>query len=158
MLHHPDKSVHQHTGHSNLRAAPTPTQSDRKETMMIRGTTAATFALAATMIVASAGTLRADEPGERVFKSQCGTCHTVEEGKNRVGPSLAGIVGRKSGQVPGFKYSAANKNADITWTPETLDKYLINPKAMVPGTTMTYIGLKNEKQRADLIAYLATRK
>lgn len=125
---------------------------------MIRSMTTTTLALAVATLIASPATLRADERGERVFKVQCGTCHTVEEGKNRVGPSLAGIVGRKSGLVAGFKYSAANKNADITWTVEVLDKYLVNPKAMVPGTTMTYAGLKNDTQRADVIAYLAAHK
>jgi cytochrome c2 len=98
------------------------------------------------------------EAGARVFRTQCGACHTVEAGKNRVGPSLFNIVGRKSGQVEGFRYSAANKNADITWTPEALDKYLVNPRAAIPGTTMAYVGMKNEKQRADLIAYLETLK
>ncbi|MDO8875557.1 MAG: cytochrome c family protein, partial [Pseudolabrys sp.] len=79
-------------------------------------------------------------------------------GKNRVGPSMAGIVGRKSGTVEGFRYSAANKNADITWTPEVLETYLTNPKAVVPGTTMAYVGLRNATQRADLIAYLVSLK
>lgn len=115
-------------------------------------------ALALAAFVASTGIARADERGERVFKAQCGTCHTVEAGKNRVGPTLAGIVGRKSGQVAGFKYSAANKGAELTWTAEVLDKYLVNPKAMIPGTTMTYIGLKNDQQRADVIAYLEAHK
>lgn len=98
------------------------------------------------------------EAGARIFRTQCGACHTVEAGKNRVGPTLFGIVGRHSGKVEGFRYSAANKGADITWTPEVLDKYLVNPRATVPGTTMAYVGLKNEKQRADLIAYLETVK
>ena len=98
------------------------------------------------------------EAGGRVFRTQCGACHTVEAGKNRVGPSLFGIVGRVSGQVEGFKYSAANKDAHITWTPEVLDKYLTNPKEMVPGTTMAFVGIKNATQRADLVAYLETVK
>lgn len=98
------------------------------------------------------------EAGARVFRIQCGACHLVEAGKNRVGPSLAGIVGRKSGTVEGFRYSAANKGADITWTPEVLETYLTNPKAVVPGTTMAYVGLRNATQRADLIAYLETLK
>ena len=98
------------------------------------------------------------EAGARVFRTQCGACHVVEAGKNRVGPSLHSIVGRTSGQVEGFKYSAANKGANITWTPEVLDKYLVNPKEVVPGTTMAYAGLKNATQRADLIAYLESLK
>ena len=96
--------------------------------------------------------------GERVFKSQCSTCHAAVPGKNLVGPSLAGLFGRKAGEVPGFRYSAANKAADITWDAASLDPYLANPKAVIPGTSMLYAGLKNDGQRADLIAYLATLK
>ena len=113
----------------------------------------AAFALNAAPAVAADA-----EAGGRVFRTQCGACHTVEAGKNRVGPSLFGIVGRVSGQVAGFKYSKANQEAHITWTPEVLDKYLTNPKEMVPGTTMAFVGIKNATQRADLIAYLETVK
>jgi cytochrome c2 len=120
------------------------------------------IALAAAAALMPAGTaLAADadaEAGARVFRTQCGACHVVEAGKNRVGPSLHNIVGRPSGQVEGFRYSAANKNANLVWTPEVLDKYLINPRQMIPGTTMAYVGLKNDTQRANLIAYLETLK
>lgn len=75
-----------------------------------------------------------------------------------IGPSLFGVVGREAGTIPGFHYSPANKNSGITWTPEKLDPYLTNPKAIVPGTTMMFAGLKDAQQRADLIAYLATLK
>ncbi len=98
------------------------------------------------------------EAGARVFRTQCGACHVVEAGKNRVGPSMFGLVGRVSGTVEGFRYSAANRDAKLTWTPEVLDKYLVNPRETIPGTTMAYVGLKNPTQRADLIAYLETLK
>ena len=98
------------------------------------------------------------EAGARVFRTQCGACHVVEAGKNRVGPSLFGIFGRTSGQVEGFRYSAANRDAKLVWSTEVLEKYLTNPKEVVPGTTMAYVGLKNPTQRADLIAYLETVK
>lgn len=117
---------------------------------------AAIFAAAA-LYAAPAGATDA-EAGARVFRTQCGACHVVEAGKNRVGPSMFGIVGRTSGQVEGFRYSAANKDAKLTWTPEQLETYLTNPKAVIPGTTMAYVGLKNATQRADLIAYLETLK
>lgn len=94
--------------------------------------------------------------GQAVFKTQCGICHAVVAGKNMIGPSLAGIVGRKSGTVENFRYSAANKSADIVWDAQILDKYLTSPKEVVPGTIMTYTGLKDEAKRADLIAYLET--
>ena len=115
---------------------------------------------AAVLLLASGqGAIAADaEAGGRVFRTQCAACHTVEAGKNRVGPSLFGIVGRKPGQVEGFRYSAANKSAELVWDVETLDKYLTNPRAVVPGTIMTFAGLKSETQRADLIAYLQTIK
>ena len=94
--------------------------------------------------------------GQAVFKTQCGICHSVVQGKNMVGPGLFGIIGRKSGTIDGFRYSAANKGADITWNAAILDKYLTAPREVVPGTIMTYAGLKDETKRADLIAYLET--
>ena len=115
-------------------------------------------ALAAAVLPGGVASAADAEAGARVFRTQCGACHVVEAGKNRVGPSMAGIVGRVSGTVEGFRYSAANKDAKLTWTPEVLDKYLVNPRATIPGTTMAYVGLKNATQRADLIAYLETLK
>jgi cytochrome c len=94
--------------------------------------------------------------GQAVFNSQCGICHSVKDGQNRIGPSLFGVVGRKAGQVAGFHYTAEHKKLDVTWDAATLDKYLSNPRAMVPDTTMTYPGLKDAAKRANLIAYLAT--
>lgn len=96
--------------------------------------------------------------GETVFKRQCAICHAVVQGKNMIGPSLAGIVGRKAGTVPNFRYSAANRDSGITWDAAQLDPYLTNPKAVIPGTIMAYAGQKDAKQRADLIAYLETLK
>lgn len=96
--------------------------------------------------------------GKSVFNSYCSICHSVQPGKNLVGPSLFGIVGRQTGSVPGFHYSPANQNAHLTWDAATLDKYLQSPRTVVPGTTMTYGGLKDDTKRADLIAYLATLK
>jgi cytochrome c2 len=96
--------------------------------------------------------------GRSVFQSTCSICHAVGAGKNGVGPTLSGIVGRKTGSVPGYSYSPANEAANITWDPATLDKYLEAPRAVVPGTKMTYGGLKDPAKRADLIVYLATLK
>lgn len=91
--------------------------------------------------------------GEKVF-IQCKTCHVKEAGQNRVGPSLAGIVGRAAGTVEGFNYSPANKNSGITWTPEKLFQYLEKPARVVPGTKMVFAGLPDAQKRADVIAYL----
>ncbi len=105
-------------------------------------------------------TARAADPaaGQTVFRSQCDICHSVQAGRNGIGPSLSGVVGRKTGSVAGYHYSTANQNANITWTPGELDKYLEAPRTVVPGTKMTYAGLKDPAKRADLIAYLETLK
>ncbi len=120
-----------------------------------------TFVLIATGWMAATPGRAADadpDAGARVFKSQCSNCHAVAAGRTLIGPSLAGVVGRKAGDVTGFHYSAANAGADFTWDPAHLDPYLANPKAVMPGTSMAYAGLKNDEQRANLIAYLATLK
>jgi cytochrome c len=96
--------------------------------------------------------------GKSVFNSVCSICHSVQQGKNLIGPSLFGIVGRKTGAAAGFHYSTANQNANLTWDQATLDKYLQSPRTVIPGTVMTYAGLKDDTKRADLIAYLATLK
>jgi cytochrome c len=121
----------------------------------------APVALIAVLSLAGSGAANAagePEKGAQVFKSQCAICHTVEAGKNKIGPSLAGIVGRKAGSVEGFHYSEANKNSGLTWDEATLDTYLTSPKDVVKGTTMAYPGLKDAEKRADLIAYLKTVK
>jgi cytochrome c len=93
---------------------------------------------------------------EAVFKSQCSICHSVQAGRNQIGPSLAGIVGRPAGQAPNFHYSAANKASGLTWDEATLDQYLTSPSAVVPHTIMAYGGLKDADKRTNLIACLAT--
>ena len=94
--------------------------------------------------------------GAAVFKTQCAGCHSTDEGKIIVGPSLFRIVGRKAGEMPGFKYSPANKASGLTWDEATLVSYVGNPQAVVPKTIMPYPGLKDAGQRADLVAFLAT--
>ena len=96
----------------------------------------------------------AEEPGETLFKKNCAICHTLEAGKNKIGPSLAGVVGRKAGSVPGFAYSAANKNSGDIWDAQTLDTYLADPRKLMPGTKMVFAGLKNLQDRKALIEYL----
>jgi cytochrome c2 len=96
--------------------------------------------------------------GRSVFQSSCGICHSVGAGKNGVGPTLSGIVGRKTGSIAGYNYSPANEAANITWDQPTLDKYLEAPRAVIPGTKMTYGGVKDAGKRGDLITYLATLK
>jgi cytochrome c len=95
--------------------------------------------------------------GKQMFTTTCGACHSTEPGVNMVGPSLAGIVGSKSGTVPGYSFSPALKAANITWGEQTLDKFLENPKADVHGTKMP-IRVPNPEDRANVIAYLETLK
>ncbi len=116
----------------------------------------------ATALVWSASAYAAGDAvhGEQVFK-QCKVCHAVGPGaKAGVGPEQNNVVGSKAGSRPGYNYSPAMKEAGekgIVWDEATLDKYLENPKAMVPGTKMIFPGLKKPEDRADVIAYLKTQ-
>lgn len=105
----------------------------------------------------TASSVRAQD-GEALFRRACGACHTVEPDKNRIGPSLAGIVGRKAGTVPGFNYSDANKAATVVWDATNLDTYLADPKAFMPGNKMLYAGLKSADDRKAVIDYLRAAK
>jgi cytochrome c len=94
--------------------------------------------------------------GQKLFRAQCGICHSPQPGRNIIGPSLFGVVGRHSGRIPDFHYSRANLQSELTWDPSTLDRYLNSPQQVVPGTLMTFPGLKNARERNDVIAYLET--
>jgi len=111
---------------------------------------------AAAPAAAPAGTGDADH-GAVIFK-QCLLCHTNEQGKNKIGPSLWGVVGRHSATIADYTYSPAMKAADKVWDEATLNVYLTKPQAMVPGTKMTFFGLPKEQDRLDVIAYLKTLK
>ena len=118
--------------------------------------------LTAAALVALAGAVpaRADgDPaaGKTVF-AKCAICHTIDPAKKGIGPTLFGVVGRKSATVEGFSYSEAMKNANKTWDPATLDVYLTSPKTLVPGTKMIFPGLPKTEDRANVIAYLSTLK
>jgi cytochrome c len=92
--------------------------------------------------------------GAQVFR-QCMACHSVEPGEHRTGPSLAHVLNNKVGSAEGFmRYSDAMKRADLVWNEATLDKWLANPERLLPGTSMTFPGLKETKDRQDVIAYL----
>jgi cytochrome c len=112
-----------------------------------------------TVLGSSSKALATGDPvaGQKVFATHCATCHATEAGQNKIGPSLAGIVGSKSGSVPGFNFSPAMKNADITWDDAELDKFLANPTGDVHGTKM-FVNLPSESDRQNVIAYLETLK
>ena len=91
--------------------------------------------------------------GETAFVT-CKTCHAIEAGVNKIGPSLHKVVGRKAGEIAGYTYTPANKNSGITWSAEKLFQYLENPQRVVPGTKMAFAGIPDPQKRADVIAYL----
>ena len=114
------------------------------------------FVFAAVLLAASAGSASAQDlaAGEQSFR-KCLPCHAVgADAKNKVGPVLNGLEGRKSGTIEGYSYSDANKNSGITWNDATFKEYIQDPRAKIPGTKMIYAGLKDEKRIADLTAYL----
>ena len=88
--------------------------------------------------------------------NQCTACHSTAPGKTIIGPSLAGVYGRKAGQVPGFQFSDAMKSSGMVLNEKNLDAFLANPAAKVPGTTMVFAGVKDEDQREAIIDYLKT--
>lgn len=111
---------------------------------------------AAILSIASAGSGLAQdvEKGQNAFK-KCLPCHRIgPDAKNLVGPELNGLDGRKAGTVPNFNYSDANKNSGIVWNEETFKEYIKDPRAKVPGTKMTFAGIKNDQEINDLWAYL----
>ena len=109
------------------------------------------------LLAATAGPAWADGDathGKVVF-GRCAACHSLDAGKNLMGPGLKGVVGRKSGAVAGYQYSKGMAASGLTWDESTLDKFLAGPAATVPGTKML-VGLPNPTDRADVIAYLKT--
>ncbi len=91
--------------------------------------------------------------GAKVF-NKCKACHALEAGKNKIGPTLAGVIGRKAGSVEGFKYSDAMQGSDVTWDETSIVAYLSDPKGFIPGNKMVFPGLKKEADAANLLAYL----
>jgi cytochrome c len=116
------------------------------------------FVILTLHVVSVGGPARAQNPGtgRTVFQTQCAICHTIQPNRSLIGPSLYGVVNRQAGQITGFHYSEANRRSGLTWDPATLDRYLAAPRQVVPGTLMTFPGLKDPSQRADVIAFLAT--
>ena len=91
--------------------------------------------------------------GKKVY-NKCKACHALKAGKNKVGPTLHGLFGRKAATVPNFKYSKAMKTSGVTWDEESLRAYLKKPRKFIKGTRMAFAGIKKKKQMDDLVAYL----
>jgi cytochrome c len=116
--------------------------------------------LSALVVIASSAiastALAQDVNAGKTSFNKCIACHAIGEGaKNKVGPEQNGLDGRKAGSVEGYSYSDANKNSGITWNKEQFLDYIKDPRAKIPGTKMIFAGIKNEKEAADLWAYLA---
>ena len=114
------------------------------------------FALLAVSLSFQARAAGNVEAGKDVFATECAECHSVREGKNKKGPSMFVVVGRKAASIADATYSDSLKASGITWTPDRLDAYITAPKKLVPGGKMKYDGLASAAERADLLAYLAT--
>jgi cytochrome c len=112
------------------------------------------WACAAILSVHASFSLAADRArGKQLYESRCIGCHSI--GENRVGPAHKGVFGRKAGAVKGYDYSAAVKSSKLTWNERTLDRWLANPEAAIPGNKMGY-SVADPVDRADLIEYLRT--
>ena len=110
----------------------------------------------ATSLMAVSGALAQDVTAGKSSFNKCMACHAIGEGaKNKVGPELNGLDGRKSGSAEGYSYSDANKNSGITWSKDQFLEYIKEPKAKIPNTKMVFAGIKNEKEANDLWAFLA---
>jgi cytochrome c len=115
--------------------------------------------LSAAMILALGAAAHADgDPvkGEKVF-AKCKTCHEIASDKNKVGPTLQGVIGRQAGTVPGFKYSEAMIASGVVWDAKTIAEYARQPKEFIPGNKMVFAGLKKEDEIEDLIAFIESR-
>jgi cytochrome c len=112
-------------------------------------------AISLIIVCAAAPALAAGDAaaGKKVF-NKCKTCHEADQAKNKVGPNLVGLFGRKAGGVADFKYSDAMKNSNIVWSETTVAEYVKQPKEYIPGNKMVFPGLKSDQEVADLIAYL----
>ena len=110
----------------------------------------------AVFVMASTPLVRAADPekGKSVFE-QCAACHSLGDPGDYDGPMLKGVIGRKAGSLEDYRYSAAMKRSDVTWDATTLDRYVTDPQALIPGNRMAFAGISDKAERDDLIAYLA---
>jgi cytochrome c len=120
----------------------------------MRGATRTLAALCATLLLVGKACADGDPDRGEVRFQECAACHKLDAGVNGIGPSLHGIFERKAGELSDFRYSPALKRSGIAWSPQTLEAYLTDPQALVPGNRMPYAGMADPRDRADLIAYL----
>jgi cytochrome c2 len=117
----------------------------------------AVSSVAAACCLTAANQARADmEIGEGIFKRYCSVCHSLEPGRNKFGPSLSGVVGRKAASIEGYDYSEAFRKLSVVWSAETLDVYLSGPSKFAPGTRMMFPGIANAEDRRSVVEYLSS--
>jgi cytochrome c len=126
--------------------------------MKVRGSTVRGSWFVAGMLLAAVFAPRvrgADvEKGKAAFE-QCAACHSLDGSGDYDGPSLKGVVGRKAGALEDYRYSAAMRRSDVMWDAATLDKYITDPQAFIPGNRMAFAGIGDQAERDDLVAFLA---
>ncbi len=125
--------------------------------MTLRPWLMAVLALSITLADAGRGRAGSLESGKAVF-ARCASCHSTRPGQNGVGPSLFGVIGRRAGTAPGFRYSSAMTAFGRVWDPGLVSAYLADPKTVVPGNKMTFPGLKSAQDRDNIAAYLSSLK
>jgi cytochrome c len=148
--------VHGTRNHAITAAAPSsPPPKTRQEHPMKKLILSALVVIASSVAAATAALAQDAAAGKTSF-NKCMACHAIGEGaKNKVGPELNGLDGRKSGTAPDYSYSDANKNSGITWNTDQFLDYIKDPKAKIPGTKMVFAGIKTEKEANDLWAFIS---
>jgi cytochrome c len=142
-------------GVAPLSSSNQPPSSQAIKELKMRKSTLSALVLIASSTITPAALAQDADAGKTSF-NKCMACHSVGEGaKNKVGPELNGLDGRKAGTAPDYNYSDANKNSGITWNEATFKEYIKDPKAKVPGTKMVFAGIKNETEVNNLWAYLS---
>jgi cytochrome c len=140
--------------YATTAASVVPPPETKKSTNMKKLSLSALVVIASSALATSA--LAQDAAAGKTSFNKCLPCHAIGEGaKNKVGPELNGIDGRKSGIAEGYSYSDANKNSGITWNEAQFKEYIRDPKAKIPGTKMAFAGIKNDKEVNDLWAFIS---
>lgn len=109
------------------------------------------------MLIATSANAGDATNGKNIYNKKCKVCHSLEVGKNKVGPSLGNLFGREAGSVDGYRYSKAMKGSTVVWDEQTLDEFITKPRKFIPRNKMPFSGLKKKEQRDDLIRYLRTK-
>jgi len=151
----PEEKVEVATAEPESTPAQPETPAPQAVTETVAETVTETTAVAEqTMVASRAGNA---EMGANLFRRKCMGCHPIsEDGQNRTGPNLFGVIGRTKASMDGFRYSSALEKLGGTWTESELNTFIAGPRVMVPDTKMTFSGIKKEDQRDDVVAYLKT--